>query len=148
MAATAFSTELALAKFMHDVLGMSDLGQQLGYDPDKGDYGEAVDETLLAVGVSDVSAVTGTQGLRRLRAAARVELWRMVMGRTAGKHQRGLDGTARSEHQIFDHARAMFQQALDDARRLGVAAYQTAVPAYGSTKIDYAQGYFKGTNNG
>lgn len=148
MAATAFTTELQLAKYMHDLLGQSGFGEQLNFDPDLGDYGEAVDEALLALGVSDITAVTNTQGLRQLRAAARVELWRMVMGRTAGKHQRGFGGDARSEHQIFDHAKEMFGQAMKDAPRLGIASYRVAEAPQGSAKIDFAQGYFKGLING
>lgn len=148
MAATAFTTELALAKFMHDILGMDGFAEQLNYDPDTGDYGEAVDEALLAVGASTVSAVSSTQGLRQLRAAARVELWRMVMGRTAGKHQRGLGDTARSEQQIFAHAKEMYLLALQDARRLGVASYRVAEAAHGSVKIDYGQGHFRGLPDG
>jgi hypothetical protein len=148
MAAQPFTTELALAKYMHDLLSQGNLAGQLNLDPDLGHYGEPVDEALLAVGVSDVATVTGTQGLRQLRAAARVELWRMVMGRTAGKHQRGLGDTARSEHQIFDHAKEMFGQAMKDARRLGIASYRVTEAPQGSSKIDYAQGYYGGRSNG
>lgn len=41
-------------------------------------YQAAIDETMLALGVSDITTITGSQGIRRLRAFGRREVWRAV----------------------------------------------------------------------
>lgn len=143
MAAPTAYTEISLMNYMHECL--NGVGDVLGFDPPHA-YDEAVNEVLLVYGTADVTAVTGANNIRKLRAIARVEVWRKVLAATAGDYDfRREDGAQYSRSQIHAQAEKMFNQALKEVRGLGVTAYQlvTAAPS-GSVKIDFGQGYYKG----
>lgn len=135
-------TEESLMYFMHDAL--EGVGEVLGFDPPD-DYREACNEALMVYGASDVTAVSGIFNIRKLRAVARVEAWRKVMSATTGDYDfRREDGAQYSRSQINAQARQNFNQALKEARELGVTAYQQTAAPFGSAKINYAEGYYGG----
>lgn len=137
-------TEEGLMNYMHAAL--EGIGDVLGFDPPHG-YDDAFYEVMLAYGASDVATVSGMGNIRKLRAIARVEAWRKVMAATAGDYDfRREDGATYDRSQVHAQAEKMFKQSLKEARELGVVAYQqTAIP-FGSAKIDYGQGYYKGSD--
>ncbi len=144
MAIPTSYTEQSLMNYMHEAL--SGVGDVLGFDPPHA-YAEPVNEALLVYGTDDIATVTGATNIRKLRAIARVEAWRKVMATTSGDYDfRREDGAQYSRSQAYAQAEGMFNQALKEARSLGVTAYQTNVAApSGSVKIDYGQGYYKGS---
>lgn len=134
MAVTGY-TDHEFRRFMHDTLGEFRLTEQLNWKIHDGDYDEPLNETLLVLGLTDITTVTATADLRRLRAVGRAELWRHVMHRTAGYHQRGLNEAARSEQQIHQQAKALFEAAKSEAVALGVPDYDGVKPAAVATTI-------------
>ncbi len=142
MAIPTSYTEEGLMNFMHESL--EGVGDVLGFDPPHG-YDNAFYEVMLVYGVSDVTAVSGSRNIRKLRAIARVEAWRKVMSATTGDYDfKREDGATYSRSQIHAQAEKMFKQSLKEARELGVVAYQQVAAPFGSTKIDYGQGYYGG----
>lgn len=142
MAVVTSYTEESLMNYMHDAL--NGVGDVLGFEPPFS-YSEAFNETMLVYRSNDVTAVSGTLNIRKLRAIARVEAWRMVVSKTAVDYDfRREDGAQYSRSQMNTQARASYAQALKEARELGVTAYQTtqAAPS-GSVKIDFPQGYYQ-----
>jgi len=123
MAISSYADEAALAGYMHRVLGRDELAQALDWSVARDDYQDAVDETLLVMDVTDVSTVTATTDLRKLRAVARAEVWRLVMSRTAGDYDVSLDGDSYKRAQLHKHAAAMFNQAKAEAVALGADDY-------------------------
>lgn len=109
-------TETTLAEYMHSALG--DTAVALGWTaPDS--YDEAVNETMLAYGTTDLSQVAGSANLRRLRAYARVEAWRQAMQYTAADFAFSADGASYSRDQIHEHAKAQLALAEADLLRMG-----------------------------
>lgn len=81
-------TETTLAQYMHNALGQ--VAVTLDYDPGSS-YAEAINETLLAYGVDEVSEASD---LRKLRALARVQAWSLAAADTAGDYDfKTPDGT-------------------------------------------------------
>lgn len=137
-------TEEGLMNYMHAAL--EGVGDVLGFDPPHG-YDDAFYEVMFVYGEDDVTAVSGSHNLRRLRAIARVEAWRKVMAATTGDYDfRREDGATYNRSQMNAQARQNFTQALKEARQLGVTAYQQTAAPFGSAKIDYGQGYYKGSD--
>lgn len=128
-------TENGLKLYMHAMLGDNEVAAALDWSVEDGDYDEALNEALLVYGTSDITAVTGNANIRKLRAIARMELWRNVMARTTHRHQRGIQGEARSEHMVWEHAKSMFMMASEYAARLGVDVDTTS--EIGITKVTY-----------
>lgn len=119
-------TELQLAEYMHQVLGDDEVARDLGWSVVEGDYDEAVEETMLALGVDDLAGVTGLANIRLLRAVARRELWRLVMQRTAHKTDTNTEGGNEAHSQIHTHARAMFQIAAAAVVEIEAVVYEVA----------------------
>jgi hypothetical protein len=78
--APASYTEATLATYMHTVLGNT--AAELGWSA-PASYSEAINETLLSYGAATIDLATN---VRKLRALARVEAWRLVVQQTAAEH--------------------------------------------------------------
>lgn len=140
-----------LGRFMHSILGNDEVGKALNWDPEL-DYEEAVIEAAYAYGTDDISSVSGMASVRKLRAIARVEVWRSVMERTAGDYDLKIEGESFSRSQFHDHAQAMLDRSLKMAAAAGVVAYQSPgaqrmATGSASAKIDYPQGYYRGSDS-
>jgi hypothetical protein len=138
MAIPAGYTEATLKEYMHTVLGP--VATTLGWTVADGDYDEAANEAVAAYGVDDVAAVAGREAIRALRAVARREVWRAVMGATASHYDLTTDGASRHRSQTHAQARAMFALADGECAALGVA---DAAAAYqvGAEPIAYEDPY-------
>jgi hypothetical protein len=106
-APTSYS-EQTLAAYMHRQLGdvAVDLGWEVGAD-DAGSYGDAVDEVALLLGVE----IAAAPDIRRLRIAARLEVWRAVVQTTVGDVDFEGDDRAEKESQRHSQAKAMLALA-------------------------------------
>lgn len=113
MALPTAYTELALASYMLATLG--EVAGVLGVDTLE--VSEAVNDALLAYGVSDIAQATD---MPRLRAAARVAVWRLALARATGLYQFSADGATYNRQQVVEHIRAMLQLEEADASALGI----------------------------
>lgn len=80
---------------------------------------EAVNDAVLAYGVADIAGATD---IAKLRALARVAIWRAVARATAGFYQFGLDQMTFNRQQVHAQAMTMIGEAERDATALGVGA--------------------------
>lgn len=147
MAAPTSYTEDQLAKYMHDVLGDDELAAALDWRVEHDDYEEAVNESLLVYGVDSIDDITGRANIRKLRAIARAEVWRLVMSKTAGDYDVKLDSDSYSRSQLHKHAKAMYEHANSEAIRLGVTAYQHPEFITGTAYADFDAGYWSGNTS-
>ncbi len=108
MAIPSSYTELSLADFMRRITG--NVAAALGWTAD--DFDEAVNETLLAYGVDELSSVTD---VAKLRALARVAAWRALVDATAAEYNFSADGGTFSRQQIQDGCKAGLARALETA---------------------------------
>lgn len=105
MAAPSSYTEETLAAFM--LAALNKVAASLGWTS-LADVQEAVNDTLLAYGVSDISAATD---VTKLRALARVAVWQQVVAAVAVAYNFSADGGSYSRSQLQDMALKALAQA-------------------------------------
>ena len=113
MALPAVYTESALASYMLATLG--EVAGVLGLDALE--IIEAVNDALLAYGTADIAQATD---IPRLRAAARVAVWRLALARASSLYQFSADGASYHRQQMTEHIRAMLVREEADAAALGM----------------------------
>jgi hypothetical protein len=126
MAIPGAYSDSTLKAYMHSVLGA--VATTLGWSVAGGHYDEAVNETVAAYGVDDVTTVAGRDNIRHLRALARREVWRAVMQATVSHYDLSTDGAQRSRSQIHTQAKEMFVQSEVDCTAYG-DAYTVGIDA-------------------
>lgn len=107
MPAPTSYTEEEFATYLHQSLGHT--AEALGWSTAGNDYDLIVEETLLAMGVSDIDEVTD---IRQIRALGQLHLWQAVANAVAGDYDFSADGASYSRSQLIQHA----QQRLESAR--------------------------------
>jgi hypothetical protein len=103
-------TESALANFMRYGI-LRKTADVLGWLV-QADYQEAIDQTLLDYGVSDISDALN---IPKLRSLARMNAWKAVMEANVPAYQATADGATFHRDQIYDHARQQYMAAVSDA---------------------------------
>lgn len=106
-------TETTLADFMEDQL--KNIATMLGWTTTPDDYQEAVNEALLAYGETDISQITGTANLQKLRVLARAEVWKAALAAVSGDFDFSADGGSYKRDQIFQHIKDMLDRATTEA---------------------------------
>jgi hypothetical protein len=105
-------SEANLAEYIVSVL--DEVASLLGWDNGTPQVQEALADTLLEYGQTDLAQITGTTSIRRLRALGRRAIWRAVVQATAGKYDfRDSDATF-TRSQINSQAREMLKLAETD----------------------------------
>lgn len=105
-------TEKTLAEFMETTLGKCAKALELHAAPnDAGDFAEAVNDSLLAYGTDDISTISGTDNLLKLRALARKAAWQYVVNNFAALYDFSADGGTYSRSQLFSQAKQAMEQA-------------------------------------
>ena len=106
-------TEKSLSEYMHWQLQnlASILGLSVGA-ADAGSYAEAVNAALLAYGVS---AISQASDIAKIRALARVEVWRMACNSLAALYDFSADGGSYQRGQMLAQAKKNLETALTDA---------------------------------
>lgn len=125
MAAPTSYTEIALATYMHGILGP--VAAALSYSAPAGDpgaYQNAVDEALLDYGADDISTISGRENIRKLRVQARVQVWRQVIAAVTGDFDFSADGGSYDRSQVHEMALKSLAIAEEEAMALG------ALPGY------------------
>lgn len=113
MAAPSSYTEETFRAYLDTALGA--VADVLGWTTGAGDYDEAVNETLLAYGVDDITSVRGRDNIRALRALGRAEIWRAVVAETASDFDFRADGGDYKRSQIHTQAVEALRRAEDEA---------------------------------
>jgi hypothetical protein len=103
-------TEATLKAFMHATIGA--VADSLEWTTVGTKYDEAMIETLLAYGVTDIANATD---IKKLRALARREVWRSVLAEVSSDIDFSADGARYSQQQLFTMAQQQFQMASADA---------------------------------
>lgn len=106
MAVPASYTDEELRIFMITVLGR--VATVIGWTKDTGQIAEAVNDTLIAYGVDDISEATDVE---KLRALARHYAWSAAVDWLSTDFNFSADGGRYDRAQVFEHA----QQRLDAA---------------------------------
>lgn len=117
-------TEQQLAVLMHALLGGT-ADDALGWvegTSDAGDYAEPVVDALLLYGVPTIAAATD---IGKLRAAARVAVWRAAMQALADRHQYSIETDQIAIQQHYDHAEKQAALAEADAMAYGLIGAAT-----------------------
>lgn len=125
-------TELTIAQYMHGLLGK--MAAVLGFaEPttDAGAYQEAVNEVMLALGVSDLESAPD---IRKVRALAAREAWKLALDNLATAIDYSADGSRFDRSQLSLQAQAALNRAVSECFGLGVGigAYTVDI-----TNIDY-----------
>lgn len=110
-------TPITFEQYLLDSLGAT--GIQLGWQT-IGDLENVVVDTLLLLGVDDITTLVENADLRKLRVAGQLCLWRQVMASTAGDYTFSADGGSYSRDQVFAHAQQMMAQAEAAAAALDI----------------------------
>lgn len=119
-------TEEDLAQFA--VLQLGDLATALGWVAEDPRVQEAVTDALLAYGVTLMAEATD---VGKLRAHARVAIWRAVARATAGYYRFGADQMSFDRQQVHAQAVRMLAEAEREAGAVG------AGPSLVVTSVDY-----------
>lgn len=112
MAAPTSYSEATLAAFLLAELG--NVAVALGWTAQP-NVQPAIDEALLAYGVDEIADVTGRDNIRKLRAFARVEAWKLATNSLAGDYDFKADGGDYKRSQLHDQAVKALERAQDDA---------------------------------
>lgn len=118
MAAPTTYTETELATFMLAELG--NVAAALGWAVQT-NVQPAIDETLLVYGVDSIAEVTGRENIRKLRAFARVEAWRLAVNSLAADYDFKADGGDYKRSQLHDQAGQALERAQADAAEFDVS---------------------------
>jgi hypothetical protein len=121
MASPTSYTEIDLAVYMASIAG--EIMTYLGWTAEENQVAEAVNETLLAYGTDDISTITESTNIRKLRAVARREIWRAIVNALASFIDYSApDGQALKESQLQTQAAAALALAESDCDALGIDA--------------------------
>jgi hypothetical protein len=109
-------TEQSLARFMEIILGkVAKVLELRAGVSDPGDFSEAVNDALLAYGTDDISTVSGSDNIQKLRALAAVCAWRHVVTNFAALYDFSADGGRYSRSQLFEQAKTSLEMAEQQA---------------------------------
>lgn len=121
MAAPTSYSETTLADYMHTLLGP--VATALDYTS-PASYVEAVNEALLDYGTDDISTVSGRDNIRKLRALAMVQAWRLVVQQLSTDYDFSAGGATYNRSQMQKQAAEALARAEQTAITLG------ATPGY------------------
>jgi hypothetical protein len=117
--------ETSLAEFMHNELGP--VAKVLGYTEPNGNagvYQEAVNEVMLALGVTDLLRAPD---IRKVRALARRQAWTMANNGLATKYDYSADGASYNRSQMFTQVKQALDRAIGDCMALGLDGYSASI---------------------
>lgn len=113
MSVPASYTESGLAQFMESTLAAT--AGVLSLAAADGDFDEAVNSVLLAYGQTDISQISGSSNIMKLRLLARVEAWRLALATVSGDFDFEADGGRYSRSQMHKQIKSNLTQAESDA---------------------------------
>lgn len=130
MAIPSSYTEFSLAAYMLAVTG--NVAAALGWDIEN--FDEAVNDALVAYGVSSIADATD---IAKLRALAKVEAWRTAVNGTAADIEFSADGGTYKRNQMHEQALAALERAEAAAMAAGYAdSYAPAISMGSMIHVD------------
>ncbi len=99
---------------------LSDIGVFLGWTVETPEIGEALTETLLSYGKSDIAEATD---IRKVRALGRLEAWRAASEALASRYDHESEGEKDALSKLHAQALAQLKEA-----KLGAATYLDDTP--------------------
>lgn len=88
------------------------------------------DETLLLLGVRNISEISGAINIRKLRMMGRIEAWRAVMSNTVSDVTISEDGGTLQRNQLYQNAVEQHDLAEKEYDALFNVIPETSVPVY------------------
>jgi hypothetical protein len=134
MSVPAIYTESTLAQYMEGTLGST--SGVLSMAAADGDFDEAVNSALLTYGQTDISQITGSDNIAKLRTLARLEAWRVALASAAGDFDFEADGGRYSRGQIHTRIVDNLARAEIDAL-VYLPGYQVGAQAITWTQDPY-----------
>lgn len=114
-------TEGTLATFCENVLGA--VADVLELSALAGDFAEAVNSALLEYGTTDISTITGSENIRKLRMLAAVEAWRTAVTECSGDFDLSAGGASYKRSQVHAQALKSLELALQAAQEF-ISGYE------------------------
>ena len=127
MALPSSYTESALRDYMLASVGT--VGSMLSLTASS--FTEAVNDALVAYGVTDIALATN---IAKLRGIAKVEAWRLIVTTTVGEYNFSADGGTYSREQLHKHAVDALARAEADAVSRGYMDSGAPLISVGSMK--------------
>jgi hypothetical protein len=127
MALPSSYTESSLRDYM--LFCVSALADTLGLAAS--DFSEAVNDALVAYGVTDIALATN---IAKLRGIAKAEAWRLIVTTTVGEYNFSADGGSYSREQLHKHAVDALARAEADAISRGYMDSGAPMITMGSMK--------------
>lgn len=123
-------TEATFKEWLHQQLASNaTVAQVLGWDGTASAYDDVTTDALLALGLTDITTVTATAGIRQLRAAGRVLLWRAALAGLATAYTFSNSNGSYQRRQMSELVSALLVQAENEAAACGATGVlQTAPP--------------------
>lgn len=134
MAIPTSYTESELRDYMLIVTG--NVASAIGWTA--ANFTEAVNDALIAYGVSTIASATD---IAKLRGIAKVEAWRSIADATAADYQFSADGGSYNRQQIHDHAVKALERAEADAVDRGYMEINASVLSIGLGTIKHSDPY-------
>jgi hypothetical protein len=129
-------TEIGFSAFLEATLGHT--ATALGWSAAQNSFDEVVNDTLIAMGETDITNVTD---IPQVRAIGRLMAWRAVVMALAGDYDFSADGASYSRSQAFEQAKAMLAEA-----QLAATEYDPQFSAI-SEDVVYTEDYLANHND-
>jgi hypothetical protein len=138
MTVPASYTEKTLAVYMQTQLGKvaTVLALTAGASS-AGDFEEAVNDTLLAYGTTDISTISGVSNIQKLRVLAKMTAWQFVVNNFAALYDFSADGGSYHRSQLFEQSKQALKMAETAALPYD-AVYQVKI-----IPVDHTQNLYR-----
>lgn len=127
MALPAAYTETTFKEYLHALLNQGGFAGDLGWSIAAGSYDEVVNDALLHYGADDITAISGSSNIHKMRVAGRVALWEAVVSATAHYRSASADGISSDLGRVHANAVAQLERAKNDAANAGLIGATMAV---------------------
>lgn len=133
MPAPTTYTEAQLKAYANTVLGS--MAATLGWTVGAGSYDEVINEVLIDLNISDISAQAGLGSVNILRAVTRRETWKAVVGALADRFNFEADLQRFDRSQMQKMAIEALHRADADCQQLGIG-FDRAIKVFSINHTD------------
>ncbi len=110
-------TEETFAQYLHKTLSRAaeELGWLDGGGQGVGDYGEIINDTLIACQAGDIADLVGRSNVQKLRVVGRYYAWRAAVEALVVEHNLAADGASLQREAVFAQAKSMLDRVAEEA---------------------------------
>lgn len=118
-------TEQTFAQYLHSILSKTalELEWSAGDGSDVGNYGEIINDTLIACGVTTIAEMSGIDAVQKLRIVGRYYAWQAAVEALVVEHNLAADGASLQRETVFKQAKMMLDMAADKVGDYGIGPY-------------------------